>query len=494
MAGVNDFLNYVIEASRFLRDAISQQKIIFIFSHYDADGLSSAGILGRALLREDTIFHIRILRQLEEAFVKEIPSLSADSLTIFLDFGSGQIDLLEKYIKNRNIIIIDHHEVVREELENSNWFQINPHIFGIDGSIEISSAGITYLLVKYLDESKNRDLSSMAVVGALGDLQDKGKQNSLIGLNAEIIVKDGIKSKVLTVTKGFTFFGQETRPIHIAIEYCIDPYIPGLSGNRSNVLRFLKKIGLELKDENGNWKTLAGLSVKEKKLLASELILYMSQHGLSSREMKSIIGTLYVLNKEREGTPLRDAREFATLLNSCGRMDAPDVGALVAMGFRRKSYKEALSIYSSYKNEISKALDWLYNNRDKIIQLEYIQAFHGESFVKDTVIGTVASIALNSRILKTEKPVIAFSYSDDDTVKVSARTTITLVSAGVNLAEALRSAALKISPDLVAGGHNIAAGARIPKGSEDTFLKYVNQIISEQLNKVKGMHSDDKGH
>jgi len=486
MADIAPFLNFISNTAKILSNAISEGKIVYVISHYDADGLSSAGIIGQALQRENAIFHIRILRQLEEQYIIELASLDKNNIFLFLDFGSGQVNLLEKHLNNRTIIILDHHEPLKHESEFLSFFQINPHIFGIDGSTEISSSGIAYLLAKQLN-SNNLDLSAVAVVGALGDSQDKGKQNSLVGLNENIIVKDGIDADVLDVSKGFMIFGHETRPVHIALSYCIDPYIPGLSGNKDNVIRFLNKIGLELKDDEGNWKTLASLSFEEKKLLASELISYMSQKGMSSKEMKSIIGTLYTLKKENRGSPLRDAREFATLLNSCGRMDSPELGLLVAMGYREEIYSEALSVYSKYKHEISSALDWLYNNRDKVKQLEYIQAFHGKDKIRDTIIGTVASIALNSRMLKIEKPIIAFSYSDNDSIKVSARATTFLVAAGVNLAEALRNAVKKIDPNTIAGGHNIAAGARIPRGSEDKFLELVNEEIKMQLNRSKGV-------
>ena len=150
----------------------------------------------------------------------------------------------------------------------------------------------------------------------------------------------------------------------------------------------------------------------------------------------------------------------------------------------RDSYREALKKYSQYKQEISNALNWLYDNRfneNVVRELEYVQSFHGGKSIRDTIIGTVASIALHSRILKNDKPLVAFAISEDNTVKVSGRTTTTLVKLGVNLAKAFKIAAKNINSPYVAGGHDIAAGARIPLGKEDAFLKEVNEIIKNQL-------------
>ena len=390
---------------------------------------------------------------------------------------------MKKHIsKDRKIIIMDHH--TPEDSELSNALHLNPHLYDIDGSTEISSAGIAYLVAKYINE-KNRDLAAYAVVGAIGDNQDKGKQNSLIGLNQEIITKDAIAADVLEISKGFTIFGRETRPIHIAIEYCTDPYIPEISGNRNNILRLLKELNIPVKDNKGNWRTLASLSTEETKKLVSALISHMYHLGASSDEMRAIVGVIYTLKREREKSPLRDAREFATLLNSCGRMSKPELGVAIILGDRGENYRAALNTYNMYKQQISKALSWLYANKEKIEEYSHVQYFHGGKEINENIVGTVASIALSSRIVKPDKPLIGFAEGQDGTIKVSARTVSRLVKVGVSLARALKIAAEEIDSPFVAGGHDIAAGARIPKGTEEKFVLAVNKAIKKQLEEFK---------
>ena len=62
------------------------------------------------------------------------------------------------------------------------------------GLMNCSGAGATYLVSKALD-LKNKDLSALAIVGAIGDLQDR-KFCELRGMNTEI-VKDGKDAGVL---------------------------------------------------------------------------------------------------------------------------------------------------------------------------------------------------------------------------------------------------------------------------------------------------------
>ncbi len=71
------------------------------------------------------------------------------------------------------------------------------------------------------------------------------------------------------------------------------------------------------------------------------------------------------------------------------------------------------------------------------------------------------------------------AITENGDVKVSARSTQDLVDKGLDLSAAMRYAATQLKG--VGGGHNIAAGATIPKGSEEEFLTIMEQQIKHQL-------------
>ena len=83
--------------------------------------------------------------------------------------------------------------------------------------------------------------------------------------------------------------------------------------------------------------------------------------------------------------------------------------------------------------------------------------------------------------LNTNKPILVLCEVEDepDFLKVSMRTYEKVLRRGVNLQEALCSAAAEFGGS--GGGHNIAAGAYIPKGCEDDFCRRVNELIQAQL-------------
>jgi len=140
------------------------------------------------------------------------------------------------------------------------------------------------------------------VIGALGDAQDKNSKRELIGLN-EIIMVDAINANYLKVDRDLTFFGRETRPIHKALEYCSDPFIPGVSGSESGAIQFLQQLGIDPKIGN-SWKKINDLTDEERQKLVAGTIM----RRVSEKKPEDVLGTIYTLSAEKLGTPTKDVR------------------------------------------------------------------------------------------------------------------------------------------------------------------------------------------
>ena len=475
---LNSFFNEAKRAAEFLLENIDKGKNILVISHMDADGISAAGIMGKALFNAEAKFCIRIERWMDEKVLDEACLHGEDALLVFTDMGSGYLDILGAKVGNRPIVILDHHQPIGAS--NESFLQVNPHLFGIDGSREISSAGIAYLVAKFLDK-KNINLAYLAVVGALGDLQDKFDERGLGGVN-NLIVKDAVESGFLKVETDLLFFGRETRPIHKALAYTANPYIPGISGEEDKSLAFLSELNIELK-RNDRWRALRDLSQDEKRRLFSALHDYLVSRGFRSEVAMRLLGKVYVLVKEEPWTPLRDAREFALLLNATGRMEVPGLGVAICMGDRDKAYEEALKTLDEYRRTITKYLRWLDEHSDRIEEWESIYILHGEKDIDERAISTISTI-LSTNLPKPDKPLIAYSFIPREKIlKISARTTDLLARKGLNLGEIIRVAAEKCSG--VGGGHDIAAGAQIPYERKMEFLRNVNLLVREQIERLK---------
>ena len=491
------------KAKTFLLDNIKEiDSPIHIYTHLDADGLSSGAILGKALYRESLPFQITVLRQLEKSEIQNISNKIRDNngFLIFCDLGSGQyLELQKNLIKNKNFtsfLILDHHlpqdisnkeeiDSIREIHRNTSSWHINPYFFDIDGSKEISAAGLCYYFSKCLN-SLNLDLSPIAIVGAIGDIQNQYINKSFQGLNS-LILEDAKNSGLIEVVNDLNF--SALRPINEAIAYSSEIKLPGLTKNAAKTLVFLKTLGILIENSEGNVKTLNELNQAEKQKISSAIIEYASlKLDLEpSYIINKLIINRYILKEEVIHSELHDAREFSYLLNACGRTYNASLGIAIAMGDRKEIYKQSKEVRQNYRKLLQESLYWI-ENKEKIQQKEYIQYFFGENVIPESIIGTITSILIFENIhgIDKSKPIFGLAKRKDENVyKVSGRAHEKIVKKGVNLSEAIREACIHLSLDVLGGGHPPAAGTKIPVDAVESFLENCNLAIQNQLKHIK---------
>ncbi len=467
------FLRRAKEVSDVIRAYLQTDFFVMVVSHHDADGLSSAGIMGAALARAHSRFKIRIVEELREDNVDEISKEKPDAV-IFTDIGSGYLDLLTTHLSAKTIIILDHHPPNAQG--SQEIVQLNPHEFGIDGATMVSAAGVCYLVARSLSEN-NKDLSALAIVGALGDMQDKNEKKTLAGLN-EILVEDAVSSGNVRVDSDLVVYGRETRPIHRALAYTTTPYMPNLSGREDNCLTLLSNAGIRLKDGD-RFRTVANLSQDEKQNLINAIISYMTSLGFQSSVVLDMVGTVYTLLNEPGGSPTRDAREFSALLNACGRTGNPSVGISVGLGDRKTALDEANEVVTNYRKTLASYMEWLTKSPDAIQKFKVIWVIRGENHIQDSMTGAFSSILSSAGNLSPDNAIIVLTKSKEGGIKLSARAPAKLLKMGVNLGSALNSTAKKYSG--FGGGHNVAAGAHIKVDDPNQFLQELDEALLGQM-------------
>ena len=464
-------LNQVAEeASKIIRSTTEQHSPILVVNHFDADGLSAGSIVLAALHRLDAQVHLRIVETMSDRALDEISNVESD-LVVFADIGSGYLDMITKGLPNRRIVICDHHQALGQATPAVTHF--NPHVYGFDGSTDISGAGTAYLLAKTIDKH-NKDLATMAMVGCLGDQQDKGPKRTVKGLN-KTILDDAVSTGLLEETQDLVFFGRQTRPVHRAIASTTSPFIPGLSNEEDKCLAILDKAKIPTKVED-RWRTISDLSIEEKRRLVDVIIQHMISLGLNGETALELIGSVYTLTHEDPWTPLRDAREFATLLNACGRMGKPGLGVALGLGDRAASFEEAQEVYGDYKKSLAKYMNWIAKEPAALKQLGNLVVVRGDGVIDESMTGAVSSLVSASSLFGDSKVTLVTTSTKDGTVKVSARATDLLVGKGVNLGRILQSLAVNYGGN--GGGHAIAAGATITRDGLDGFLEDFRRMVS----------------
>jgi RecJ-like exonuclease len=455
----------LLKRAKEIAEIIQKSKEIHIVTHIDADGIAAGAIATETLQRLGKEQSIECIKQLDEPVINRLVNENHE-LVWFTDLGSG----ISNDYPEINKIITDHHACPKD---SNVPFHLNPHLFDRDGSYDISGAGVTYLVSKYLGK-ENVNLSALAIVGACGDLQDR-RYCRLNGFNCDIL-NDGIEAGVLRKRMDIRYFGRETRPLSKLLQYSSDPIIPGLTGREDACTLFLQELQIRLKDGD-NWRKWIDLTKDERRKIISSIAQMLLTKGFGHKIASRIIGEIYLLSKEEQGTELHDAKEFATLLNSTARYDQHEVGLNVCLGDRDKWLKKALNLLQGHRQNLVEGLQFA--REEKIQKRKFVQFFHAGEGIRDTIIGIVTNMMLNSEEVDSDLPLIGFALTENGEVKVSARTTQALVDKGLDLSSVLKHAATKL--DGVGGGHNIAAGATIPKGKEEEFLEIVEKEIKNQL-------------
>jgi RecJ-like exonuclease len=437
-------LDKIQEAIRRI-EALNNVKSLRVISHFDTDGITSAAIFSRALARSGKSFSVEIVKSLEEDFVK---GLNEKDVLIFLDLASGSLDYLKN--KKTEIFIFDHHEVVQQVPDNV--FMVNP---SYEKEENLCSATICYLFARELSLN-NKDLANLAVVGTVGDVLDKhiGKVFSSVLDDAETIVRKGI------------LLYPSTRPLDKALEFSSQPYIPGVSGSRTGVLNLLRDAGIE--NEEGRYKALYELNDEEMSKLITAILL----KSKSKVNEESLIGNLFLVKFFNK---LEDARELSALVNACSRMDSPEVALGFCMG--NKYYKEeAEKVYINYKQSLVAALKYV-SESEKVEGKDYM-IINAKDRIKDTIIGTVASILSHSPLYKEGLVIVALSYNEDK-IKVSARIA---GRQGRNVRDLLHKVVVPIGGEV--GGHPNAAGCLISKEKEEEFIGELRKVLDLEVIRI----------
>ncbi|VVB83128.1 DHHA1 domain protein [uncultured archaeon] len=420
-------------------------KEIFVISHFDTDGITSATILIQTLKKLDKRFSVKIVKRLEEETILNLPK---DKVIIFLDLASGSLDYISK-LNQKDIFIIDHHEIFQAVPEGMNI--VNPEL---NGKEKLSSSSLVYLFCKSL-AGENKELAKLAILGMIGDCMEK----SIDKLN-NLIINDGeVKKK-----RGLLIY-PSTRPLNRTLEYCSDPYIPDITGNAVGVTELLRDVGLT--PANGKYKSLIELDDTEMSKLVTAIMLKNPKV-----KNKEIIGDIFLIKLFNK---LEDARELSAMINACSRMGESETAIQFCME-SSKAKKKAELMHAKYKQHIISGLKSAAES-EKVEGNGFV-IINAKGKIKDTIIGTIASILSNSSIYEPGTIITTMAYYDDK-IKISARS---VGKAERNIREVLTSVINQIGGEV--GGHEFAAGCMIKQEKEKEFIEALKKSLEIELVKI----------
>jgi len=438
-------------AEKFLKK--TEKKDILVISHFDTDGITSGAIFGKCLKKLDKNFSFKIVKGLDEEIINSLPKTK---VLVFLDLGSGSLEDISK-LKNE-VFIIDHHEIQKDFNYPENMHIINPHL--VENCELISGSCVAYLVSKELTK-KDTESANLAIIGMVGDMMEKD-----LGRSVNEILKDA----GATIKKGLLLY-PSTRPLNKALEYCSNPYIPGITGNSFGACDLLREAGVEF--TKSGYKSLIELEEDEMQKLVTALALRFPNHDAIS----GLIGNLFLIKFFNK---IEDARELSALINACSRMGSSETALLFCMG-NKNAKEQAEKIYIKYKQSIINALNQI-NSHPKIEGKQYV-IMNAQERISDTIIGTIASILSMSSLYEEGKIIITMAYNQDK-IKVSSRISgrKNVIENGRNLKDIMDSITELIGGE--SGGHKFAAGCVISKDKEEAFIELIKKKLDIEVVKI----------
>ena len=462
-----DLYAYVQQAAARFKQLPSSQPVRVI-ANYDADGIAAAALLLKALQREGRTCAVSVIGQLSTEVITSFQHEPYGTY-FFLDLGANMLTPLTTHLLGKHLFIFDHHYFDKALSQEADAVHVNPYLCGMDGTKDISASGVTYLFACCLNSS-NRDLSVLGLVGALGDAQEA---HGFQGMNQDIL-QDAVDLGLIEVKEGIRLFGARTKPLYKVLSQCTNPYLPSITGNERAALSFLEELHIPARDSNG-FRWLHQLQREELQRLFDGLLLRKAG-GIETTE--KLFGPLYLLPRQKIDTPLHDAREFATLLNACGKTNKSSLALGASLG-DAACLEKAMTLLSSYHREITSALRWFYEQRGKaVIEQETYVLIRAETTIRDSLIGVITSLLSKSNLYPEGTVLIGLSQTLSGEIKVSCR-----ISGDSERGPDLR----RLMHDTITltgghgGGHPIAAGAVIPQEKEELFITTLIDRLQKQL-------------
>ena len=439
----------------------SHRGIINVLTHYDADGLVAGGLVARFLSSIGREFLLRTTVDLTDDVLSGFLGLGG-RLNVFVDLGSGDLDRIIDMRGDREVVIIDHHKLSREP---DGVTILNPELHGFDGG----ATGCASILSGLLGYQLTGDpyFLGVSLVGAAGDMQLANPVDV-----TKMVLDKAVEMGVAEVRKDFIFFSSHSLPLHKAITWSFNPYIPHFTGRDDVGLMLVKRSGIDYDPSKG--RTVDSLNDLERNRLLEVIVQYIAGLGIKDLRPGDLIRNFVVLRFE-EHPLLRHVDEFANLVNTTGRMGEERLGLLLAYGVRGGVVDRAIELYMERRRFIAKYLEMadrsakIYDDTVAIVDLR------GHDF-NPRFSGTISTIL--SRSLKYQDKVVILLARSERGVKLSARAPRHLVERGFNLAEIMRDLSKRFSG--IGGGHNVAAGATL-EGSTDTLVKEIVEAVKSRL-------------
>jgi len=396
-----------------------QATSVKIVANYGADGISGAALLSLTFQRLRIPFATSFVMHVDTEILEQLAKEPYETF-VFVDTGAAASGTLGLVLAQKNVLIIDHHP------GEQHADMLNPLQFGLEAD-SINSAGIAYLFCRQLWPDI-RSHAHLAIVGALGDRQKMESEFH------HLLLAESVSAGTLARKKGIKLLGYQTRALkHIVPECCGE--------HASEVLRD-SELDPSLR------------------LSALDEVQMLKLHGALEKHVGSQeLQEQYLLGE-------MEAREFALLLEACGR--SKDVGAGMGACFGDAELrKRASDSFLQFRKEMLEAKAWLAAHPEAVHLDRGLVIVNAGLAVRPQIVG-----ALAEDLLQAYETSLVMS-------RMEGKTKVSLRSKKLDCLDTLQPLLQQTGGNW--HGHAGAAGGCFPIAMEEAFL----QLSKDTLTRIQ---------
>jgi len=461
-------------AKEHIEKVIKSKGNIKVVTHWDVDGLTSFTILKRLFDHLEADYHIEYVPVLNDETIIDLELNDYDTV-LFADLGSSSLHFINEEVKDKTVIVLDHHYPENVNSLNFKLIHVNPNLCGYTGDSSACGATLSYLLAR---EFGLTELAKYALIGAIGDAQSSNS-GYLEDFNTVPITD---MANEVVVKSALQVYGKFSRPLILSLKYSSNIF-SNFSESDNNILAFFYKIKNDTGIDLPYHKPYCYLTLKQVQVLADYLFRYMKR--FIPKEFHKYIhwclfGKSYHINVDTEQivkSPWTyDFEEIPSFLNASIRVKQHDL--VIKYLLNGQNEKTLLSNYRKYKQKLSKAIRNFEDicTYDQLTNIQYYIAYYDNSEIEPTMSGVLAGMLYAKPEFDYTKPNVGIVEFEDGW-KVSIRGSKLLQFTDFHAGQILMELSKRYGGS--AGGHKLAAGAMLPYDVDlDAYLQDLNKLCT----------------
>jgi hypothetical protein len=195
----------------------------------------------------------------------------------------------------------------------------------------------------------------------------------------------------------------------------------------------------------------------------------------TSLDARDLVGTIYLASTEDEYSTMRDARDFALLLNGAGRTSKAGTGVTMCLTSNSTPRHEAEQILRDYRTELIRSVQAMVVNAERVLDRPAYTLFTGDGFIRERMTGAVCDV-LASMNRARARAVLVRTTTQQGEVELSCR--LAKESPEFDVGEKMQELAKLTSG--VGGGTSKRGTVRFSMSKAQEFQEAVDDLFQAQ--------------